>query len=66
MGCGKRERDSVGEEGLIGAIEDGCKCGVDIEAREIGGGYGLFFSSLFQYIKCFGVVHVMLTHFGSW
>ena len=42
----ERERDSVGEEGLIGAIEDGRKRGVDI--------------------KCFGVAHVMLTHFGSW
>ena len=43
MGCGKRERDSVGEEGLLGAIKDGCKHGVDLQAREIGGAYGLFF-----------------------
>jgi len=38
MGCGKRERDSVGEHGLLGAIKDGHKRGVDLEAREIGGG----------------------------
>jgi len=36
MGCGKRE-----EEGLLGTIADGYKRGVNHEAREIGGGYGL-------------------------
>ena len=39
----ERERDRVGEEGFLGAIKDGCKHGVDLHAREIGGAYGLFF-----------------------